>query len=79
MSYFYTEPFHKRKAQKYQKVYNSNGKIFLNKEGGSGNPNFCEILVITKIFLAAVKIIYCKMYERYQTAGREASSQGDNL
>ena len=37
------------------------------------------ILVITKIFLAAVKIIYCKMYERYQTAGREASSQGDNL
>ena len=37
------------------------------------------ISVKTKILLAAVKIIYCKMYERYQTAGLEASSQGDNL
>ena len=37
------------------------------------------ISVTTNILLAAVKIIYCKMYERYQTAGLEASSQGDNL
>ena len=34
MSYFYREPFHKKKAQKYQRVYNSNEKIFLNKGGG---------------------------------------------